>query len=165
MTCGCSTKGEETICLSIPWTVHDNNRRPGALGDSRPAVYWPVSNKTILAVVSDLMFQSRLRNHARALGYELVVADTPASVRDGLERLPALLVLDLHVGGLDWRQAVEAAKAAGVPVLAFGRHTEARLLRSAREAGCGRVVPRSTFVEELPRLIEELTGHASPQVR
>jgi CheY-like chemotaxis protein len=117
-----------------------------------------VSGKTILAVVSDLMFQSRLREQARALGYEITVADTPESLRDGLARSPALFVIDLHVDGLDWRQAVEAAKRGGVPVLAFGRHTEAQLLRSAREAGCGRVVPRSTFVEELPRLIEELAG-------
>jgi CheY-like chemotaxis protein len=115
-----------------------------------------VSGKTILALVSDLLFQSRLREQARALGYEIAVADTPESLRDGLDRSPALVVIDLHVAGLDWRQAVEAAKRAGVPVLAFGRHTEAKLLRSAREAGCGRVVPRSTFVEELPRLIEEL---------
>jgi CheY-like chemotaxis protein len=108
------------------------------------------------------MFQSRLREQARALGYEIAVADTAESLRDGLDRSPALFVIDLQVADLDWRQAVEAAKEGGVPVLAFGRHTEAQLLRSAREAGCGRVVPRSTFVEELPRLIEELAGAGHP---
>ncbi len=102
------------------------------------------------------MFQSRLRTQARALGYEMAIADSLELVRAGLEDSPSLLVIDLHVAGLDWTQAVEAAKKSSVPVLAFGRHTEPQLLRSAREAGCSRVVPRSTFVEQLPQLIEEL---------
>jgi len=121
-----------------------------------------VSARTILAVVSDLMFQSRLREQARPLGYEITVAGSPQALRDGLDSSPALLVIDLHADGLDWRQAVEAARAYSVPVLAFGRHTEAQLLRSAREAGCAAVVPRSTFVEELPRLIEQLAAPAQP---
>ena len=111
---------------------------------------------TILAVITDLLFQSRLREQARALGYEIALADTAEAVDDLLDAAPALIVLDLHVEDLDWRSVVEAAKERRVPILAFGRHTEAQHLRSARDAGCDRVVPRSTFVEELPRLIEEL---------
>ena len=115
-----------------------------------------MSTPAIVAVVTDLLFQSRLREQARALGYDLVVAETLDAVRAALAGSPALVVLDLHVSGIDWRRAVDAAKERAVPVLAFGRHTEAQLLRSAREAGCDRVVPRSTFVEELPRLIAGL---------
>jgi len=116
---------------------------------------------TIVAAISDLMFQSRLREQARALGYEIAVAETLDAVRDGLAGSPALVVLDLHVSGLDWRAAVDAAKERAVPVLAFGRHTEAQLLRSAREAGCDRVVPRSQLVEELPELIAGLAAAGS----
>lgn len=112
----------------------------------------------ILAVVSDLMFQSRLGQQAQALGYEVVVADSDAALERGLAAGPGLAVVDLHAMGLDWRRAVELAKERGVPVLAFGRHTEAALLREAREAGCEKVVPRSTFVEELPALLEELAS-------
>jgi hypothetical protein len=32
------------------------------------------------------------------------------------------------------------------------------LLRAARAAGCDRVVPRSTFVEELPALLREMAA-------
>ena len=115
-----------------------------------------MSAPTIVAVITDLMFQSRLQEQARALGYQVVVAETPEAIREALGDA-ALVVLDLHAG-VDWQRAVALAKERAVPVLAFGRHTEAQLLRSAREAGCDRVVPRSTFVEELPRLVEELTG-------
>lgn len=114
--------------------------------------------RRILAVITDLMFQSRLEQQARGLGYEVSVVDTDAAVEAGLELAPGLVVVDLHAMGLDWRRAVELAKERGVPVLAFGRHTEAALLREARAAGCARVVPRSTFVEELPKLLEELAG-------
>ena len=112
----------------------------------------------IVTVITDLMFQSRVREEAAALGYDVCVAGTPAGVREALAAGAALVVLDLHVSGVDWQEAVAAAKQRGVPVLAFGRHTEPSLLREAREAGCDRVVPRSTLVEELPKLIEELAA-------
>ncbi len=102
------------------------------------------------------MFQSRLRKQAQHLGYEIAIAATEESVREGMDRSPTLVVIDLHITGVDWKRVIEEAQGANVPVLAFGRHTEPHLLRSAREAGCTRVVPRSTFVEQLPQLIEEL---------
>ncbi len=113
---------------------------------------------TIVAIVTDLLFQSRLEAQARALGFEVTVVDAPEAVRPALAATAALAVLDLHVAGIDWREAVALAQELGVPVLAFGRHTEPQLLRSAREAGCAKVIPRSTFVEALPQLIEELAG-------
>jgi len=112
--------------------------------------------KTLVAVIDDLMFQSRVQEQATALGYDVRVADTPDVMRDALEHAASLVVVDLRVSGVEWREAVAMAKERGVPVLAFGQHTEASLLREAREAGCARVVARSTLVEELPSLIAEL---------
>ncbi len=114
--------------------------------------------RTIVAVISDLMFESRVREQALALGYDVRAVDTLEAVQEAVAAGAVLAVVDLHVAGLDWRVAVDAAQERGVPVLAFGRHTEARLLRSARKAGCDRVVARSTLVEELPSLILELAG-------
>ena len=111
---------------------------------------------TILAVITDLMFQSRLREQAQALGYAVAVADTQKAVDDALAGAPALVVLDLQIEELDWRLVVASAKEHRAPILAFGRHTDGQLLRLAREAGCDRAVPRSTFVQELPQLLEDL---------
>jgi len=114
---------------------------------------------TILAVIPDLMFQSRLREHANALGHDIDVADTQESALAALAANPAdLLVIDLHAYNIETGPVIAAAKEAELPVLAFGRHTEADILREAREAGCDRVVVRSTFVEELPQLLRELAG-------
>jgi CheY-like chemotaxis protein len=109
--------------------------------------------------VGDLFLQSRVSEQARASGYETVVADTFAALQQALHvnRHVALVVLDLHATTLDWRNVVALAAEHDVPVLAFGRHTEAALLREARDAGCVRVVPRSALVEELPQLIAELS--------
>ena len=117
-----------------------------------------MSADTILAVITDLMFQSRVGEQARALGYDVASADSTDAASQAIASGPSLIVLDLHAEDVDWRATVALAKERGVPVLAFGRHTEPQLLRSARKAGCDRVVPRSTFVEELPQLILELAG-------
>jgi hypothetical protein len=111
--------------------------------------------RLIVAAITDLMFQSRVRDPAVALGYEVVVADSDSAVRDAIDGA-ALLIVDLHAMGLDWRAAVSAAKERGVPVLAFGRHTEAALLRDARDAGVDRVVARSTLVEEFASLVGDI---------
>lgn len=115
-----------------------------------------MSDRAIIAVVDDLMFQSRLEQQARGLGYAFVAVHSEAELRAALERGAALAVVDLHVRGIEWQEAVSIAKEHGVPVLAFGRHTEAQLLRDARNAGCDRVVARSQLVEELAGLIDEL---------
>ena len=115
-----------------------------------------MTNRTIIAVVSDLMFRSRLEQETRRLGYAFAAVDSEAELRAALDGGAALAIIDLHVRGIEWREAVALAAAADVPALAFGRHTEPQLLRDARSAGCDRVVARSQLVEELPALIEEL---------
>jgi len=65
---------------------------------------------------------------------------------------PDVVVAD--VNRCEPRAVVTAAGA--VPVLGFGRHTDAALLRAARTAGFARVVPRSVLAERLGDLIAEL---------
>jgi DNA-binding response OmpR family regulator len=114
----------------------------------------------ILAVVTDLMLESRIREKARAMGYDVSVADTVQAVCEALDSAPPdLLVLDLQAEGLPWREAVAAAKEGAdspVPVLAYGQHTKPHLLRAARDAGCAMAVPRSQLMEEFPALIEQV---------
>ena len=108
----------------------------------------------ILAVIPDLMFQSRVREQAQALEFDLTVADAQEEAAAAIAAAD-LVVIDLHALGFDTAALIRAAKATGVPVLAFGRHTETDVLRTAREAGADAVVVRSTFVEDLPQLLRE----------
>ena len=119
----------------------------------------------LVLVATNLLFQSRIAEAARALGFEVTVAESGESVREALRARPvALLVLDLQAEGVSWQGALAAAKQApggSVPVLAYGQHTKPALLRAARLAGCDHVVPRSTLVEELPSLIGRLASAAN----
>ena len=120
----------------------------------------PSTSGRILAVVADLMLESRIREKARAMDYEVCVADTVQAVREALDSTPPdLLVLDLQAEGLPWREAVAAAKEGAdgpVPVLAYGQHTKPDVLRAARDGGCDMAVPRSQLMEEFPALIERV---------
>jgi DNA-binding NarL/FixJ family response regulator len=111
-----------------------------------------------IAFVTDLMFASNIESTLRRAGYEVaVLEDLAALEREMASTEPAVVILDLHAGV----EATEVVARAGrTPVLAFGRHTEPALLRSAREAGCAEVVPRSTFVTEMLELVRGLERQA-----
>jgi hypothetical protein len=103
--------------------------------------------KTILLSIPDLMFETRVADAARKLGHrvESFSADKLADAN--------LLIVGLENNRI-WNSIVESARKQHVPILAFGRHTSADLLRQAREAGCTRVVVNSD-IEDFPKLLEE----------
>jgi len=107
-----------------------------------------------VALVSDLLFASNIEATLGRAGYEVVTVEDVDALAQALAAGDTqVVILDLHAGAAA-KEVVQRAK--GVPVLAFGRHTAAALLRAARAAGCARVVPRSTFVAEMSALVTEL---------
>lgn len=101
------------------------------------------------------MFAAQIEHAAKAGGY------APRDLRpreplDAQIKDAALLVLQLAGAREAWLPTIAAAKAAGVPVLAFGAHVDAETLRAARAAGADRAVPNSQLATELPALIASL---------
>ncbi len=119
----------------------------------------------ILAVVTNLMLESRITEGARALGYAVTTAGSTQYVREALRSISVdLIVLDLQADGVPWKDVVMAAREAAnghLPILAFGQHTRPDLLQAARDGGCDMAVPRSRLVEQLPALIEQALGKTS----
>ncbi|MBI5876136.1 MAG: hypothetical protein HZB53_00680 [Chloroflexi bacterium] len=112
-------------------------------------------DRAALLHIPDLMFSARVADTLKPLGL---------TTRDLRPREPlepqisgaVLLVLQL-AGSLEaWSALIAAAKAAGVPVLAFGAHVEAATLRAARQAGADLAVPNSQLAAELPALVSSL---------
>jgi hypothetical protein len=93
----------------------------------------------------DLFFRAKIEAMLNAGGHRLAAAGEP----------PDVIVADVNRCG-DPGAVVAAAGA--VPVLGFGRHTDAETLRAARTAGFARVVPRSVLAVRLGDLIAELVG-------
>ncbi len=108
-----------------------------------------------LLLSDDLMFASRIAGTARALGLEVPQARTADALIELAGREPPNGVLiDLGFPNLDLpdllRRLVETCPARP-RVVAYGSHVDAAGLRAAREAGCDLVLPRSKFVEDLPK--------------
>lgn len=111
-----------------------------------------------LLLSDDLLFTSRITGEARAL--DLAVS----SVRS-LEQLfdrsqcekPVCILLDLAFPGLDLLELFRRLRETSPSprVVAYGSHVDAERLHAARAAGCDPVLPRSKFVEELPRMLPQ----------
>jgi CheY-like chemotaxis protein len=120
----------------------------------------------VLALVDDLLFLSRIREAARGTGAEVravrAPADLVAAARDG----GRLVLVDADSSRLPWPDAVAALRSdpdlASLPVVAFLSHVHAERAEAARAAGCTRVLPRGVFVRELPRLVADALGTATP---
>jgi CheY-like chemotaxis protein len=117
--------------------------------------------RTVIAAVEDLLFRSKISETASNLGIE---AAFPRSTRRLLEALresaPDLLVLDLNSARFEplmlLRRLRSDEATRDVPTVGFLSHVQKDLAVAAREAGCDRVVARSAFTKDLPRI---LAGH------
>jgi CheY-like chemotaxis protein len=125
--------------------------------------------KPLVALVDDLMFLSRIREAARAAGIEMASARATegllAAARDGAR----LVVVDLDGARVPWREALAALRTEPglreLPVVGFLSHVRGDLAEAARAAGASRVLARSAFVAELPRLLAALAAEAEPPAR
>jgi len=114
-----------------------------------------VTVPTLVLAVSDLMFAARIADAARADGWSVVTPSDTSAAREHVIERAAALAVDLQDPQFDARALLEAARDAGAPALAFGRHTDAASLKQARALGAT-AVPRSELVERLPELLTAL---------
>jgi hypothetical protein len=116
--------------------------------------------KQALLYIPDLFFAPRIADALAHLGFttnDIGPRAVPADLLAGA----SLVVVQLEGPAGVWRELIAGARAADVPVLAFGRHTEAGTLRAARQAGADKVVPNSELVTGLPELVAQLlSAHA-----
>lgn len=109
---------------------------------------------SILVLVPDLMFGTRIEDAAKHLGYQIHSLSSSDDADAAFARVPpALLVVSLDAAG--WESAVKAAKRAGARVLAFGSHKNVEAMQAAKAAGCDEVVARSRMASELPNLLKK----------
>lgn len=104
----------------------------------------------VIAVATDLMSQSRIRATARSTGHQVRFISTP----DELVAFPVtgLALVDLEAA-VEVEAMIRLLKRHGLHVVAFGPHLETDRLKAARAAGADRVLARSKFVTELPRIL------------
>lgn len=121
---------------------------------------------SILALVPDLLFSSRIAETARRLRYPLRVTRSLEDFDKALAEGPKLIMVDLTARGLDAEAALRAVEAAGrpAPVLAWTTHTLWRTTKPLH-GRCDRVVTKETLTAELPELLRRYVEDAGQEAR
>ena len=114
--------------------------------------------RRVLAAVEDLLFRSKISETASTLGIEAAFPRSPKKLLETLrETPPDLLILDLNSARFEPLALLQTVKSEestrDVSTVGFLSHVQKDLAVAAREAGCDRVVARSAFARDLPRIL------------
>ena len=115
-----------------------------------------------LAILGDLLFQSKLEAAAAHAGVELHITRDPLAA---LHREWEIVIIDLESTYAD-RDSVTLIRALRaqlptVPIIGYCSHIEVELQAKARVAGCSQVLSRAEFVRQLPALIHVMNTEKS----
>jgi len=114
--------------------------------------------RRVLAAVEDLLFKSKISETADQLGIEARFPRSQKRLLDALrESTPDLLVLDLNSSRFEPLELLQTVKSEAVTrqvsTLGFLSHVQKDLAVAAKEAGCDRVMARSAFTRDLPKIL------------
>lgn len=114
--------------------------------------------RTLIAIVDDMFFVSKIQATAKALGAIVRFPRTLAAAREAAnEETPDLVVVDLHNQELNpfelAREFKTDERLQSIPLLGFFSHVQADLQRQAGEAGYDQILPRSIFARDLADIL------------
>jgi len=115
-------------------------------------------SQTVISVVDDMFFASKIRAVAEAVGMEISFPRSQeAVVSKARETKPRLILVDLHNQRIDPVALARELKAdeelRSIRLLGFFSHVQTELQRNALSAGFDQVVPRSVFARDLPEIL------------
>jgi len=140
------------------------------------------SKPLIVAFVADLMFTTKIANVAKGIDYRVEWVETAEQLgsNEGARRelpgenlagrrgklfdkitawQPALLVFDLTNKRIPWKGWIPALKSSPatrrMPILCFGPHEDADLLKEAKRVGGNYVLGRSKFTADMPAIFQK----------
>jgi CheY-like chemotaxis protein len=114
--------------------------------------------RTVVAAVEDMLFVSKIREAAKAVGMIAIFPKRADVLLDTIsEDPPNLIVVDLHslrfnaielAGELKSNESLKS-----IPLLGFFSHVKTDLQLQAIEAGYDQVIPRSVFFRDLASIL------------
>lgn len=116
--------------------------------------------RKIVAAVEDLLFRSKISETADQLGIEASFPRNPKKLAEALQASPPdLLILDLNSARFEPLQLLRTVKSEegtrDVKTVGFLSHVQKDLAVAAKEAGCDRIMARSAFTKDLPKVLAE----------
>lgn len=115
-------------------------------------------SRNVIAVIDDMFFASKIRATAEALNVDVSFPKTTAALlQKTRERLPDLVVVDLHNQKLSAAEVASALKTdealRKIKLMGFFSHVQTDLQREAIAAGFDAVIPRSVFARDLAKIL------------
>ncbi|HEY5074522.1 MAG TPA: hypothetical protein VII34_07460 [Pyrinomonadaceae bacterium] len=115
-------------------------------------------SRSVLAIVDDLFFASKIRGTAEELGVRPRFARSVEVMLDAARRdQPALIICDLQSEKVDPMDLAKQLKAdeqlRSIPLLGFFSHVQTELQQQAEQAGYDQVIPRSAFSRDLGEIL------------
>jgi len=110
----------------------------------------------VVVLSRDLFFGMRIRASLRPLGYLVSIAQDVATFRNNLtsqDQYASLGLIDFN-HPVVWDELAEVL-VSGIPMIAFGPHTDVEGFRAAKQAGVARVVSNGEFSRSLPQLVDK----------
>lgn len=120
-------------------------------------------SQTVISVVDDMFFASKIRAVAEAAGVEISFPRSQdAVVSKARETKPGLILVDLHNQRIDpvalARELKSDEELRSIKLLGFFSHVQTELQRKAIAAGFDQVIPRSVFARDLSEILTHPTG-------
>ncbi|MFN0101223.1 MAG: response regulator [Bryobacteraceae bacterium] len=117
--------------------------------------------------MDDLFFTVKILDAAKRIGLEVVCVKEEEKILELAKQLPALIVFDLNttaVNAVDLIQKIKhQPETEHISLIGFVSHVQIDLKRHALEAGADTVIPRSTFSQNLPAILQRHAEALSPE--
>lgn len=118
----------------------------------------PLPSKRVqaLVVIDDLIFETKIKSTANAVGARVLLVKPGSAVQRLIESHdPALVIVDLASTNEAGLEAIQAARShsADQRILAYLPHVETELAQRALEHGAHEVLPRARFSQQLPDIL------------
>lgn len=118
-----------------------------------------MAHKTIIVAVHDAFFLAKITDAAQALHYQLFPAHSEREIVDiAQQHKPSFIIIDLVNKQLNPLACVEKLKKdpalKEIKIIGYLPHVQIALHEAALKVGCDLVLPRSAFVNVLPKLLQ-----------
>jgi len=114
---------------------------------------------SVLAYITDLFFQMKVKETARQVDMPVTLASSVEEFSAALDESLSLVVVDLAAEGVDSRALITQVKsrAPEVPIVAYAAHVDLDQIKRASEAGADHSMPRSKFSQQLPSILTSIS--------
>jgi CheY-like chemotaxis protein len=115
------------------------------------------NSKTVVAVLSDLMFRVKIEDAAKRAGLRTVFVQSQGDALAWAREHPAMMILDLNCPSTEPLETIAKLKSddatKAISLVGYVSHVQVDLKQAAQEQGCDVVVARSALSQNLPTIL------------